>query len=182
MTETPETEDQTASNATKLPLPSRQTWPVMLLGAVILLCGMAIGSGATVLWLRDRIVPDRPRRKNVHAVIAARLQRRLNLTDEQTRKVQKIFERRLQALRTLRQDMLPRFEAEHAKLRLEMKEVLTPAQFEQWDARFKSTREHMLRRSGRERPRFRPGSPPDGSAHEGRPKPRRRQHQHPPEH
>ena len=32
-------------------------WPLVLLGLVILVCGTAIGAGAAVLWLKDRLPP-----------------------------------------------------------------------------------------------------------------------------
>ncbi|MBE3099561.1 MAG: hypothetical protein IMZ44_20785 [Planctomycetes bacterium] len=160
MTEEPNA-PHTPGGAAHLPQPGRQTWPLVLLGLVILVCGTAIGGGAAVLWLKDRLAgPPRPDRATPE--IVRDLRSRYDLTEEQARRVGGIMQHRMEALEAIRRDAEEKFEAEHEKLRGEMKAVLTPEQYEQWVAHFDS-----LRR----RP---PGPPPGGPGRpptKGRPGP-----------
>ena len=147
--------------AAHLPQPGRQTWPLVLLGLVILVCGTAIGAGAAVLWLKDRLAgPPRPERATPE--IVRDLRSRYDLTEEQARRVGDIMQRRMEALEAIRRDAEEKFQAEHEKLRAEMKSVLTPDQYERWLAHFESLRA---------RP---PGPPPGGPGRppmKGRPGP-----------
>jgi hypothetical protein len=139
----------TPGGAAHLPQPGRQTWPLVLLGLVILVCGTAIGAGAAVLWLKDRLAgPPRPDRATPE--IVRDLRSRYDLSEDQAKRVNDIMEHRIEALEAIRREAQQKFEAEHEKLRAEMKSVLTAEQYEQWLAHFESLRD---------RP---PGPPPGG--------------------
>lgn len=136
-------EDKTAQDreagAPALAPVRQKTWPMLLAGALVLLSGIAIGVAAAMLWLKDR-PPRHPRGHRTPKRIAARLRSSHGLTDAQTLKVEEAFRRRLQALDAIRHEILPRVEAEHRKLRNEMKAILTPEQFERWNTRFGALR------------------------------------------
>ena len=147
---------------------SKRAWPLALLGLAILVCGVIIGSGALVLTFPERLVRSAPAGERSAAIIAEDMRHRYGLTAEQASRVQEILSRRLSALETVRQEMQAKVEAEHDKLRAEMKQVLTPEQFERW------SRELEARRPPPAGP---PGGPPGIP---GRP-PDRRPGQYPPE-
>ena len=141
--ETPERADDQAP----LPPPRQRTWPTMLLGAVILLCGIVIGAGATVLWFKDR----EPRRTfgkpPGSTAMAQHVQKVCDLTEEQTQKVEEIFGKHLREMMAMRHELQPKMASLHEQLRTDMKEVLTPEQFEKWHARFEAARKRATRMS-----------------------------------
>ena len=134
-----------------------RTWPVLLLGAVILLSGIAIGAGGMMLWrpTKDRRGP--PPDPATGAEIAARIAERCDLSEEQTTQVREIIAGRLEELHAIGREMADRVEEVHNALRDEMKEALTPEQFETWSSRFSEVQQRVRRfRSGRSRGRGRP--------------------------
>lgn len=156
MVEVSDTPDQPVLPATALP--RRQTALTMLLGAVILLGGIAMGLGAAMLWLKPNGPPPHIRRDRSAAALAAEIAETCDLTDQQSEKVRQIVAKRLDALRDIRQDMSQQVLAQHAKLRQEMKDVLTPEQFERWSKRLDRVQERWrLRRDRRRGGRFGPG-------------------------
>lgn len=143
-----------------MPRKHKRTWLSMLLGAVILLCGMAIGAGATLLWVRARIQHFRDADIRVEQM-ARRIQKRYGLTHEQTLKVAEVLRRRLHALQEIREEILPRVEAEHKALSDELRAILTPEQFERWNKDFEALRR---RRLGLGQGRMRGHGPPPASS------------------
>jgi len=135
---------ETASSQAPLPCP-RSARPIILWGVLILLCGVAIGWGGAMLWLRDRMLPRRSRLGRTPAAIAARLQTKLDLSDDQTRRVEEVFTRRMNAFEAIRQEMQPKFAAEHKTLHAEMNAILTPEQFERWATHFEAMRKRASR-------------------------------------
>jgi hypothetical protein len=94
------------------------------------------------------------------------IQGRYDLTDEQTEKVKEIFSKRQETMHNLSEKIREQMDAEFKELSAEMKEILTPQQYEHWENDFKSRR----RGPGR----FGPGGPRPGGFGPGGPGPGRR--------
>jgi hypothetical protein len=119
-----------------LPKTQPSVWRMLILGVVILMCGMVIGGGLTtyVLWKRvestithPRLMPER---------IVEHMESSLNLTPEQAEQVREIFARRHERFDKMRVEMEPLVQAELDSIREEVSRVLTPEQLEEWNRRF----------------------------------------------
>jgi len=148
-----------------LPRQRQKTWLPMLLGAAILLCGIAIGAGATMLWVRARVQRSGDEDIRVEQ-LAKHIQRRCGLSDEQTLRVADVFRMRLHALQEIGEEILPRVQAEHELLCDELRAILTPEQFEKWNRDFAVMRR---RRLGFRRGRMRRNRQPSESLRQGLP-------------
>ena len=161
------TEKQDSPKAAAGPLRPRRrrVWPMVLLSVVILLSGMAIGSGITLLWIQ-RIVLNRFRHpERVPAEMTARLRYRLRLTDEQAKQVEQILRDRQQRLRAIFREIRPRAQAEWERMRAEVAEVLTPEQAKKWNDYFSAVRRRWsLNGRGRPGAGMRGHGPPGGPA------------------
>ena len=142
------------------PLPPRgpRPWVMVLVGLVIVVSGAVIGAGVTVLALRNRLAAPPTPGERTAALIASDLRNRYNLTDEQARQVKEIMATRMEAIEAIRQEMRRKVAAEHEKLRVDMKKVLTPEQFERWLVQFESLRPPPFGPPGGP---GRPGGPPN---------------------
>jgi len=170
------------------PIPRRQILAQIIVGAVILLSGIAIGGGGTILALKDRIIPvvrTRPltgktgvqdpneaaRRSDW---IAGRWKDEYGLSEEQMQRAKETLAKEFVATEKLWQKFREAEETQRQKFVLAMKGILTPEQFTRWEADFKKMVEHMRnmrpfdpRRGGRggppgeRRPDWRPDRPMD---------------------
>jgi hypothetical protein len=124
------------------PLPPRRSRPWLLaaVGLLIVVSGVVIGAGTTVLLLRDRIARPPSPGEETAAAIAADLRSRYDLTDDQTRQVREIMTRRMDAIEVIRREAHEKITGEHEALRAEMKAVLKPEQFQRWSAQFDAMR------------------------------------------
>lgn len=118
-----------------LPRPRSRTWPIVVLGLVILVCGSVIGAGTAVLWLKPYLPPPPPA-AGAPERIAGEMRARYDLNEEQARKVREIMQRSIEVMEAIHRDAQEKSEVEREKLRGEMKAVLTPEQFAQWLAQF----------------------------------------------
>ena len=132
----------------------------IIIGMVILFCGIVIGSGAALLHLKDRMIMPGPR-PPLNAIVED-LRARYDLTQEQAEQVEDIFGRRRKTLQTLFEQFGQKIDAEFQKLSMEMKEILSPEQYERWERDFKDRR-------GRWPGRHRPGRPGPGRPGQRRP-------------
>ncbi len=144
-TETPETEPEEQADA--LPPPRRFPWRQLVLGLVILVCGIVIGaSGALLLgkrgWFRTRDPMPRD--------LMPRMTERLKLNPEQQKQVGQIVSKRLAAVAEIRGEMRPRIGEQMQLMQSEVAEVLNAEQKAEW------------RRWFREVQRARPGWPRGG--------------------
>jgi len=117
----------------------RQIVLQIVVGMIILICGVIIGSGAAVLRLKDEMVMRRgpfPPTKAVVEDMAARY----DLNPEQTKKVEAAFEKRRETLRTTFEEFRSKSEAEFQTLSAEIKKILTSEQFARWEQDFKRRR------------------------------------------
>lgn len=147
----------------------------IIVGMIILLCGFVIGSGAAVLHLKDRMVMPGPR-PPLEAIVKD-IRVRYDLTQEQAEQVEEIFGIRRKTLQALFEEFGRKIEAEFQKLSGEMKEILSPEQYEQWESDFRARGRHGPWRQGPGRPGQRrpvpgrPGQRGPGLRRPGRPEP-----------
>ncbi|NOZ20045.1 MAG: hypothetical protein GXP25_03045 [Planctomycetes bacterium] len=139
------TEDQNAKPKRKASYSKRRRTVLMvLLGGVILLSGIVIGSGLTLLWLQNKLLYMLHHPEDAPNAIALRLQSKLDLTDEQTKQVEAILRERQKHSQALRREVQPRVEEQLAKARDEVAKVLTPEQAKRWHAYFDSMQKKWL--------------------------------------
>lgn len=112
----------------------------MLLGAVILACGMLIGAGLTLHLLRSNILSLLQEPERLPGIVAGRLDRALDLSETQRVEVEGILNAHLHTLDGIRRENAPRVEAEIDAIRDEVAAALTPEQAAQWRARFETLR------------------------------------------
>jgi hypothetical protein len=139
------------------PIPRRQIVAQVIVGAVILVSGIAIGAGGTILALKDRIIPPFRERTSSGKTpgqdpneggrrsdwIAKRWQEDYGLSDEQARQVRETLAKEFQATDKLWADFRKAEETQRQKFALAMKGILTAEQFTKWEADFNRMVEHM---------------------------------------
>lgn len=149
----------------ELPRPRRRWIRTVLLGMVILVCGMVIGGALTLhfRWPRLLIAGQPWERMPEH--IAHRMRGELGLTEEQQTEIERILARHHAAMESIRTEVQPRVEAQIDSMRREVESVLTPDQASRWGEHF----ERMPRHWPRGEPGHRRGFP--GRRGERPPKP-----------
>ena len=168
-------------NPAPLPPPAASKLRPVIFGVVLLMCGVAIGSGATILLVRseaNRAMRD-PNWMTQRA--AARLEKDLNLTANQAAQVREIFQAHRERVHAFRSQHGDRARQMFRELQRDIEEVLTPGQAEKFRARLQRARERTFRNHDRWRGdrgdgprdgdgdgRRRHGSKPDGWDPEGR--------------
>jgi len=117
----------------------RQTILQIVVGISILICGAIIGSGTTVLYLKDKVEPTPPPRPPTREVIKE-MEAKYGLTPEQAENAEKAFGKSRETLRSLFEELRMKSEAEFQTLNAEIKKILTPEQFERWEQDFNRRR------------------------------------------
>ena len=117
----------------------RQIGLQIIVGMIILICGIIIGSGAAVLRLKDEMVM-RPGPRPQPREVGKDMEARYDLTPEQTKQVEAAFGKRQETLRTMFEEFRRKSEAEFQNLSAEIKKILTPEQYERWEQDFKRRR------------------------------------------
>lgn len=145
-TEAPQTEPEDVGDS--LPPVRPFPWRQLVLGLVILLCGIAIGAGGGLLLGRKALVHTIRGRDPNPRELTGRMGQRLNLTAEQRKQVEAIVAERMGAVRKIREDSRPRISEQMQLMQKEVAEVLSDEQKAEWRKWF------------REVQRARPGSPP----------------------
>jgi len=118
----------------------RQVLIQSLLALAILGSGIIIGSAATFLTFKNRIYPHPGRGPRDAKFFSEKMSEDLGLTEEQTRKIKEIFERRAKDLQQVRKKFETQIPQERQKLFDEIEQVLTPEQMEKWKKEFKKRR------------------------------------------
>ncbi|HUT29540.1 MAG TPA: hypothetical protein VMX13_07105 [Sedimentisphaerales bacterium] len=110
----------------------------ILVATVIFLSGVIAGSTGTVVYLKNKGIlrPPRPHYRITASEIAAEIGSDYDLSDSQIKQVEQIFEKAGQSLETLRQEFEEKMETGKRQIRTEMKQVLSPEQFERWQQDF----------------------------------------------
>jgi len=156
----------------------------LLLYAIVLACGFVCGFAAGLLWVRAELLQMAGHPERMPDRMARMLDRRLDLTDEQEKKVRAILVERHKAVMAVRREAHPRIAHEFELTREKVLEVLTPDQRDKWKAMTdriqrkwlapfgRGMRGHGRRRLGHGYPRF--TRPPEAAA-ETAPSPREKE-------
>jgi hypothetical protein len=116
----------------------KQIYLQIIVGIIILSCGIVIGSGATLLHLKDRMIMRGPR-PPLNSIVED-IRARYDLTEEQSAQAEDILRKRQETMHTLFGEFREKIEAEFQELSMEMKEILSPEQYERWEHDFKTRR------------------------------------------
>jgi hypothetical protein len=151
------------------PYTRRQIISQVAIAAVILISGMGIGTGGTILALRDRIIwhPRRFGPPPPPIGIVEQWKIDYGLTDDQVRRAKEAFTASWENTRKLFVESWQKQQAEQSNFAKSMKAIFTPEQYQKWEQDFKERAEHFRR--WRPRPGGGPGGPggPPGGHKEG---------------
>ena len=144
-------------------VPRRRAWlPNLVLGLVILLCGVAMGSIVTAVVLRRPPMHGMRRPEQLPDKIASEMRVKYGLNDEQEQRLRVVFTEHGEKLSDIRAEVQPRVEAEHEALRRAIEGVLTPEQASRWREEFEKMRAPWrFGNSGGPKPADHHGPPPD---------------------
>jgi len=117
----------------------KQIYMQIIVGLVILFCGLVIGAGGAIIQLKNKMVPMGPR-PPLDAIVED-IQSRYDLTPEQTKQVEDVFGTQRKTMQALFEQFGQKVDAEFQKLNVEMKEILSPEQYARWEQDFRSRRE-----------------------------------------
>jgi hypothetical protein len=152
----------------------RQLLMQTVVAGVILISGVGIGTGGTILAFRGRIVPG-VRWRPVEPpgpepnFIVTRWKADYVLTDRQAEQVTEILTKQFTDLRNLRQTLYQAEQTAREKSAASMKKVLNSEQYAQWDQDMKKMAERFERMRSRG-PRGDHKGPPRGERGPGRPR------------
>ncbi len=158
------------------PLSRRQLVLQVVVATVILASGIGIGTGGTILALKNRIIPGmrvmppNPRFGPEPNEIVTRWRGEYSLSDKQAQQAKDTLTKEFTAIAELRQKFFQAEQAERAKFAEAMKKILTSEQYTEWDSDIKKMVEHMQRARSFDGRRGGRGGPPRGDRGPGRPK------------
>ncbi len=138
------------------PFTRRQIFAQIGVAALILISGMGIGTGGTILSLKDRIIwhPRHFERRRPPNLVKM-WQTKYGLNDDQARQVGEALSKSWATTRTIFEEFAQKQRAEQAKFAEDMKTILTPEQYQGWYREFSEFRNRAEGRGG-------PGGPPGG--------------------
>ncbi|OHB56982.1 MAG: hypothetical protein A2173_09300 [Planctomycetes bacterium RBG_13_44_8b] len=111
----------------------------IICAAVILLSGVVIGAGGTMLLVKHRIIRlGRPYKDA--AVIAKEISKKYGLNEQQAKQVEDIFSRAFERKQLQREERDRQREQDTQNLIAEMNDVLEREQFERWNRDFQELR------------------------------------------
>jgi hypothetical protein len=119
--------------ADETPPPRRKRWHLILAAVLILICGMIIGSALTVGIVVNRIHHFMHHPGEAPERITRHLDRKLGLTEEQEKAIQRIVSDRHENLSAIREEVFPRIQSEFKAAEAEIRAVLDPEQKREWD-------------------------------------------------
>ncbi len=134
----------------RLPLSRRQLLMQGMVAVVILGSGIGIGTGGTVLALKNRIVPVvrvmpfGPPGQEPND-IAAHWKADYGLSDKQEQQIRDILTKQVTDLRKIRQTLFQAEQAAREKYALSLKKVFTPEQYSKWDQAMQARQEQFER-------------------------------------
>jgi hypothetical protein len=114
------------------------------LGLVILVCGMLIGAGGTLICVKRIILHAIHHPDEAPARITARMQKRLHLTEEQAQRVKAILTQRHRSIMAIRREAQPKVVQELDKAKQEVAAILPPDQARSWNLRFDELRQKWI--------------------------------------
>ncbi len=116
----------------------------ILLGSVILLCGMLIGAGLTVHTIARGLARGIQNPERVTEHITEHMRSRLDLSDPQADSIHAILTKHQVQLRDILVEIHPHLKDELMAIRAEIKAVLTPEQSEAWGKRMDRLRNRLF--------------------------------------
>ena len=134
----------TAVAGSQLPSPAPRRWRTVFLLTVIFLAGIAVGTAGTVTLAihglqkaikNPRMVPERA---------TLRLSRLLDLDEQQTADVRRSLSELQERLFEIRSTVYPEVQAEIARSRQEISDVLNEQQRAKWDKIFSRVRDRWM--------------------------------------
>ena len=139
-----------------------QRWKMAFFGLIILIAGLLIGAGSSLLIMGRPPSEQPPGVEFINERTISRLQHELNLTHEQTQQVKVIFDKHLQALHQIRQQARPQIAARMNQLHTEVMAILDEQQQELWTQNIQRLTERFIH------PTHRPGPRDDGPSRQRR--------------
>ncbi|HDP33643.1 MAG TPA: hypothetical protein ENN29_00870 [Candidatus Hydrogenedentes bacterium] len=113
----------------------RRYWLHILLAFIILVCGVIIGSGATIYFFSTRIIAGLQNIDEFPMRASEQMRYRLGLDKEQTSKIRAILEERKERYAEFITNMQSYFAEELQSLEKEITPLLTPEQLKIWKNR-----------------------------------------------
>lgn len=107
---------------------------------IILISGIAIGAGGTMLLVKHRVIWIGPPHKDA-AAIAKEISKKYGLNEQQAKQVEDIFNRAFERKELQHDERDKQREQEAQLLITEMNDVLDRQQFERWNKDFQELRE-----------------------------------------
>ncbi|MCL5278392.1 MAG: hypothetical protein M1376_00605 [Planctomycetes bacterium] len=156
------------------PISRRQLLMQSIVAGVILVSGVGIGAGGSILALRGRILPRirvmpiDPPGPEPNAIVG-RWKGKYGLSDRQEQQAKDILTKQFTALREIRQKLFQAEQSEREKASVSLKKVFDPEQYAKWDQDMKRMEEWFERMRSRG-PRGDHRGPPRGDRGPGRPK------------
>ena len=155
--------DSTNGAHEQLPVPGRSRTKTVLLGAVLLISGMVIGSGLTLIGLQRRAGEFRSRPDMFSNRILSKMETDLELTKEQKAELGKIFKDAREDLDDVRRQHRAQGQAFFKDFHDQVANVLTVKQQEEWEEWWKRARERAWKERGG------PGGPSRSGDRDGKP-------------
>lgn len=112
----------------------------IICSAVILISGIVIGVGGTMLLVKHRIIGTGHRHKDA-AAIAKDISKKYCLNEQQAKQVEDIFNRAFEQKRLQWEERSKQRDQEAQLLIADMNDVLNRQQFERWNKDFQELRE-----------------------------------------
>jgi hypothetical protein len=127
-------EKESRESSVNLPsqAPKKRRWKLVLLGLIILFCGMVIGAGITFHMGSVMIFRAMGPGDGMAERIAKRIDRDLGLTEAQRTQVAEIVARRVSAFKRLLTEIYPRIKGQVTLLHDEIAPILTEEQKLKW--------------------------------------------------
>ena len=109
-------------------------WRIALLGIILLLSGIVIGAGGTFIFGR-RIILRTIRKGPDPGRIATRIEKDLDLSSQQVKRVEEILATRLKKVRQIRRDNRLPIYHQFELMKKEISDVLDQGQAQKWNQR-----------------------------------------------
>ena len=145
----------------------KQKFVQVLVGLIIFISGMFVGVGGTIAVLKDKVIWMHRRPRMDAGKIVEYMKEEYRLTDQQVPQIKQLMDKHFESGRIVRQEFQKRMETGIEQFTADMKQVLTPQQFEQWKQDFQERRKQG---GGKFRPRPPGPSGPSGPSEGHHPK------------